>query len=660
MLPAARSSMTAPPALGVAMKVLQCNARRHRPASAYRRAWLACAAIVALAGPTGLVAATINVNTLADTLGGFPNSCSLREAIKSANDNADFDGCAHTGAYGSDTINLPAGQYFIQRDDAAGDEDANTTGDFDILSPITIIGAGSQTTSIIGDKAGVNDYTGRIIEVAAGSLDLRDVTVQGGVLTNQNAGAGIRSEPGTTTTLTRVRVQLNSAGGNAGGILNRAMMTLNSSSVSGNETLNATQGGAGIFNDDNAVLTINDSQINQNTTSGNGANGNGAGIFNDVGAKLTLDNSTVDSNIIAIDGVLGTNVDGDGGGIYNLGKLTLVRSTISHNVSAGNFSKGGGIFCHPSVFTVTLIDRSLIFANEARRNPDNDIDQPIPERATGGGMRAEATCVLTVTDSIFSGNSAEGGAGGLSIDNANVRIERSLFVDNHADDGSGGGINSGALTLSIVNSTILNNTASSAGGGIQVSDLSGTGASIADISSSTIVGNTSNISGIIQESHEGGGINSNGTFLVFLRNTVVAGNLADRQAVGDDCFGDINLRGNNLIQNSANCTLLDKTNTDIVDTNALLATATNNGGLIVGASNGQSAGMLTREPLSNSPLLDAGNANGCKDENDVLLPTDQIGQSRAIDGPDGDSQLRCDIGAIEFDPMDMIFIDGFE
>ena len=78
------------------------------------------------------------------------------------------------------------------------------------------------------------------------------------------------------------------------------------------------------------------------------------------------------------------------------------------------------------------------------------------------------------------------------------------------------------------------------------------------------------------------------------------------------------------------------------------ALSTNNGGPVAGSSLGTISGMLTRAPNPSSPLLDRGDTNGCRDVNGTtLLTTDQLGNPRAIDGPDPDTTARCDIGAVE-------------
>src|SRR5215510_2291130 len=68
--------------------------------------------IPALVLPTVAGAATITVGP----------GCSLTDAIKSANANADVGTCSHTGDYGADTIVLPFGTYTLTAVDNVGIE----------------------------------------------------------------------------------------------------------------------------------------------------------------------------------------------------------------------------------------------------------------------------------------------------------------------------------------------------------------------------------------------------------------------------------------------------------------------------------------------------------------------------------------------------------
>lgn len=107
-------------------------------------ALLLAASLLAPAAPAQ-AAGTINVNTPVDDYGPGA-SCSLREAVRTANDGANFGGCALSGTQPF-TINLPAGLY--QLTILGANEDNNASGDLDILANGTIIaGAGAASTTI--------------------------------------------------------------------------------------------------------------------------------------------------------------------------------------------------------------------------------------------------------------------------------------------------------------------------------------------------------------------------------------------------------------------------------------------------------------------------------------------------------------------------------
>ncbi len=110
----------------------------------------------------------------------------------------------------------------------------------------------------------------------------------------------------------------------AGGILNdHATLTLSNCAVNGNE---GNYGGGGVYNDGaggSATLTIVDSTINGNSSSG-GDVGFGGGIYNygqNDGATLTIINSTISGNSAV--GSFPFNF-GAGGGILSGGTLTIL------------------------------------------------------------------------------------------------------------------------------------------------------------------------------------------------------------------------------------------------------------------------------------------------------------------------------------------------
>jgi hypothetical protein len=115
--------------------------------------------------------------------------------------------------------------------------------------------------------------------VISGTVSLKDMTLRDGDLPGGRFGGGLRTNPGTNTTLTNVVVGLNSADRGGGGILNAGTMTLNASAVTNNQTLLATDlAGGGILNASGGTLTLNDSRVLNNTVEGDNGNSVGGGV----------------------------------------------------------------------------------------------------------------------------------------------------------------------------------------------------------------------------------------------------------------------------------------------------------------------------------------------------------------------------------------------
>ena len=98
-------------------------------------------------------AATISVTTFADESDFIANGkCSLREAIISANNNANYGGCIASGTYTTtapDIITLLTGTYTLTRGNGLGLSEQDW-GDLDISSNLNIVGAGATSTIIQG------------------------------------------------------------------------------------------------------------------------------------------------------------------------------------------------------------------------------------------------------------------------------------------------------------------------------------------------------------------------------------------------------------------------------------------------------------------------------------------------------------------------------
>jgi hypothetical protein len=294
----------------------------------------------------------------------------------------------------------------------------------------------------------------------------------------------------------------------------------------------------------------------------------GAGSANTVidgGGRASVIDISATSAHVTLSGVTLTHgYAGWGGGIYNVGTLTLVGSSVTGNHA---FQTGGGIYNGGMV----TINNSTVSSNGAWF--PNAVAS-----AYGGGVANDGT--MYISNSTVSGNSA---FAYRSFNNYRVYVR-------------GGGIyNTGRLYIS--NSTVSGNGASGAwpfwpygpgGGGIWNS-------AGLFISSSTIAG---------KQAPRGGGIYGSAT----LHNVIVANN-----ALGN-CSGTMSSQGYNL-SSDGSCSLGGPG--DLNSTDPKLGTLGNYGGP-----------TQTIPLLSGSPAIDSGNPSGCTDALGKLLTTDQRGMPR--------------------------------
>jgi hypothetical protein len=199
--------------------------------------------------------------------------------------------------------------------------------------------------------------------------------------------------------------------------------------------------------------------------------GDGGGILNGNNCNLTLIDSTLRGNTSSgSGGAISTAGDGSGTGSW----LALTNCALTDNQAADS---GGGILNNGWSLTVTGCTLS---GNRA---------------ATGGGIRNGAGN-LFITDTTVAGNSAEGNGGGIVSYNyfwhhydydrgSNLYVTNSTFAGNTAGDVGGAFFtyDNDALTLVAQNVTISGNSAGTAGGGV-----AGGGVALRD---SIVAGNSS-------------------------------------------------------------------------------------------------------------------------------------------------------------------------
>jgi CSLREA domain-containing protein len=335
---------------------------------------LALAASLLPAASASAAVISPNVFTDDNTTNG---NCTLREAIIAANQDAAVDQCP--AGSGADTIQLGVGTYTLG---IPGEEEAAAQGDLDVTRDLTINGSGRAATIIDGSGTVTADRVFEIDPVFPGTgptVVLSSLTIRGGKI-NPGGGGGIFNDNQGKLTLQDVLVTGNE-GEIAAGIFNQddSILTLTNSVVS-NNTAPDLGGGIAIWN--SSVATITDSTISGNST---GQFGGGIQIWNET--TLTLRDSTVSGNSAA----------GDGGGIavWNDPNITVANSTISGNTSR---SSGGGIYAQETA-AITLAN-ATVTANTADSDSAGDPGE-------GGGLAVgfDPGGILHLRNSIVAGNS---------------------------------------------------------------------------------------------------------------------------------------------------------------------------------------------------------------------------------------------------------------
>ena len=504
---------------------------------------LAGAALLLALAPGLAAAATIKVTTTIPDINDGDGKCSLIEAIVNANnDQRTFRDCS--AGHEADTIVLPKNS--VHTLTSTYDYAYGPTGLPKITSPVTIQGNGAKIVrQQASDGSAVVPEFRLLAVTGSGDLRLRNVTLMGGLLSDQRGGCIHNTG---NVTIKKSTISGNATAVSGGAIYNAGYLTIENSTLSGNTIFSNDEfpvgGGGGVSN--MGYATIENSTISRNTgsavanygtlalrnstvseniagafsASGNYVAGFGGGVFN-FGGYLTIDNSILSGNNAMRDGGGVDNTDGtaairnstisgntvsndlywaDGGGLYNSGTMNIINSTISGNtVRSGSYPTSGGGIYNTGYLS---IENSTVADNTVSSNSST---------AYGGGIY-NSSGTATLTNSTISGNRATSGSssaigGGVYNSMGTARILNSTISGNLAISDSyfsrGGGIFNGgsysngvlyAGTVAIENSTITGNTASSGssvsqGGGVYSSY---TGSTFA-LSRSLLSGNNASI-----------------------------------------------------------------------------------------------------------------------------------------------------------------------
>ncbi|MGI5903587.1 MAG: right-handed parallel beta-helix repeat-containing protein, partial [Thermoguttaceae bacterium] len=193
-------------------------------------------------------------------------------------------------------------------------------------------------------------------------------------------------------------------------------------------------------------------------------------------------------DLVALTITGGKTTDSGGGGIINIGTLTLTDCTVEGNRSSSSAFDGGGCGIFNSSGMLTLTD-CTVAGNTARYS--------------GGGIY-NSSGTLTLTNCTVSGNTASYSGGGIYNSSGTLTLTNCTVAGNTAR--YSGGIYNSSGTLTLTNCTVAGNTARYSGGGIYNS--SGT----LTLTNCTVAGNTA--------SGSGGGIYNRSTLT--LTNSIVA------------------------------------------------------------------------------------------------------------------------------------------
>lgn len=314
-------------------------------------------------GTSAAESRAFTVDSAADTIDAVPGdgscaetsgSCSLRAAIQESN-----------AGNGPATIILPAGVYEIGLGGCCDNQ--SEFGDFDITGDLSLVGAGPEVTHVSVSDTIITD---RVLDVRPGAvvaisgITIGDVFMPSPLPGDENCGGGIR---------------------------NSGNLTISSSTIRGNTFRGS---GAGICN--TSIVRIQDSILEHNTAAFAGV---GGGMLNSASGMATLLRVAVHSNTADTVG---------GGGIANLGRMSISDSTVNNNfATAGPYRGAGGITNGATGISNAFIE--IVNTSISGNSTDGVFG--------GGGLSNRKESVALVVNSTVSGNvSLDDEGGGVSTE----------------------------------------------------------------------------------------------------------------------------------------------------------------------------------------------------------------------------------------------------
>jgi hypothetical protein len=362
------------------------------------------------------------------------------------------------------------------------------------------------------------------------------------------------------------------------------------------------------------------------------ADGTGKGTLRAAIALADNNDATGTTNNTIDLTVAGTyNIGGQFGALQIFKNATAAQTGLAltiANTSGGNVAISANNMSR--VFDIN--PNNVIPANNAKLGTvtisgvtiENGLAQPGDGAGgSGGGIRDQGPVDLILSQDILTNNSATADGGGVSMENPTVSTNWALTVDNttvinnHAGD-AGGGIESDGTGQILIknNSTIADNTCVNQGAGVWLDSIApATVTSQLNVMSSVVSGNTAGVLG--------GGIGQAGNSFVTLTSSTIAHNFATVMGGG---FADENNLGTLTVQNS-----LFLSN----------SAAGDGGGVFTGGPStqitnsefkGNAAGINGGVPQPNMPLMGSGGGLFIGGGNLSLITSTLAGNTATING----------------------------
>jgi hypothetical protein len=324
---------------------------------------------------------TYTVSLTSDGATASTTPGTLRYAVTQADLNAGSTINFAPGLSGS-TITLLQGELQIS---------ANTT--------VTGLGAANLTISGGGGATAPGNLASRVFEIISPTTT---VSITGLTIANGNGSV----------------TQLGVPGNQGGDIYNGGQLTLNNDIVTNGVTqgtISLTARGGAIFNAKTASLTVQNTTIEKSEAAGTVGPAFGGGIYSDQISTLTLSSGTVISGNTALGGVNPFNGIGQnaaGGGVYNLGSVTIGGTAASVVSFLDNKAEGGtGVAGGTGIAGAAGANRGTGVAAGNGGNGGAGGNGSVGGNAQGGGLYNDGA-VVDISNASFAGNIAQAGNGG--------------------------------------------------------------------------------------------------------------------------------------------------------------------------------------------------------------------------------------------------------